>query len=760
MYIVYRLLAFAGILVPILSTHAQDLNWKAQPNRTALFVENQGQFVTDRYAATEIRYGAEEGSTLILFRDNGWTWRLKDSYLEDVPLEELSLLPPSIYSGATMLNDPERKQRRVTQIIDIDITLRGANPNARPVGREKSEAWYNYATESGPALNKVPTWEVLYYEDIYPGIDLEFRFHPDEGIKYNFFIDAGADPAQIAMEVEGANALSLHDDAKMLLVDTDLWEVSERIPGSWYSDGHTGIVDVRYKLENNILRFDLGNYNAVHPVTIDPWTVFPTLPADNRVFDIAKNCDGDIWIYGGSPPYRVQRYTNAGTLVWTAVTGVSQWYGHLEIDPTNNAYITQGWPPQTAKFSPAGANLFTNNTGGNYEYWRLQYNPNNGQMVVIGGYFNGKISNVNMTTGAVTGTANISAVEVRGMVLAPNGNYYILGQANNLIAITAGFAPIFSIPAYPFTYNSPTYANGPNTTAGQNIVAADANFLYTTDGAVLQQRNLATGAVLNSVAVPFGVFESNAGLDIDTCGNVYVGSQNGVYKFNSALTQQAFVATPGVVYDVLVGFGGEVLVAGNGFLASVDMAACPACLVLPVERIQLQAQPAAQHVELAWTFEGDIGVAEFRVERSRDFAATEPVATRDGAGQLQGSLQARDRAPLTGRSYYRVAYTDLNGASGHSDWVAVDYFPAHAPEMLLYPQPANDAVEIALSVEAQQDVALTLTDMAGRIVRRQKAGLQNGTNRLQLDLQGLPAGMYMLRLRGARFARTARLIVE
>jgi hypothetical protein len=96
-------------------------------------------------------------------------------------------------------------------------------------------------------------------------------------------------------------------------------------------------------------------------------------------------------------------------------------------------------------------------------------------------------------------------------------------------------------------------------------------FIFVHRGNQLQKRNFSTGAILQTVAIPGGTFTGGfggnvvgcSGIDIDNCGNVFVGSTNGVYRFDQNLVQQASFATNFNVYDVEVNSGGEVIAGGS-----------------------------------------------------------------------------------------------------------------------------------------------------------------------------------------------------
>jgi gliding motility-associated-like protein len=124
-------------------------------------------------------------------------------------------------------------------------------------------------------------------------------------------------------------------------------------------------------------------------------------------------------------------------------------------------------------------------------------------------------------------------------------------------------------------------------------IRANRYFVYTANGTNIEKRSLFTGAVIVTAAIPGGLDSvsiglhspCNSGIDIDSCGNVYVGSSGAVIKYDANLNLLSSVALPFRVYDVKVSYNGNVIVAGAtgnnthinriGYVQSINMSACP-----------------------------------------------------------------------------------------------------------------------------------------------------------------------------------------
>lgn len=171
---------------------------------------------------------------------------------------------------------------------------------------------------------------------------------------------------------------------------------------------------------------------------------------------------------------------------------------------------------------------------------------------------------------------------------------------------------------------------------------------------------------------------------------------------------------------------------------------------LPIELLSFTAQAQGTQVDLEWSTASEKNNDYFTVERSADAVAFEPVLRVAGAGNSQQLLQYRDadRDPMTGLSYYRLRQTDYDGTSQVSDAVPV-FFSRTADMTVLY---ATDA--LYLQHGFAEGSRLDILDPTGRLVRSaaiDHAGL------MQLPMEGLAHGSYVLRLTDGRHVATTQL---
>lgn len=426
-------------------------------------------------------------------------------------------------------------------------------------------------------------------------------------------------------------------------------------------------------------------------------------------------------------------------------------------DDLGNTYIIEGCcNGNRQKLNPAGVVQWTVSNGV-YEFWRLAFSCDFSKLTLANAYSGGGIAPtqslnaVNLTTGALTGGTTISASEPRSLTGSPSGNFYaVTSVGNEVIARTSTYAPIYSVGSgYALLYNGPLYSNGTNTTQGQNGIAVYSTFIYTSNGTTLMKRDIATGTLLISAAIPGGVAEQNSGVTVDNCGNVFAGSSNGnVYQYDVNLNPVSSFAAGAAVYDVSVNGTGQVLSAGNGFLASQVSpctAVCPTCVILPAGLTAWDVMAQDQSVAMHWTVAQADDYETYTVERSGDgshFVALQTV----NASSLNYDLL--DRAPLVGDSWYRLSMRDRAGLLSYGPARHVYMGTAEAQALVLYPNPTGDRLHVQFPDGKQPSGILEIYDAQGKLLHAQTLDATAWPTEVALDVKHLPAGIYTLRVTG------------
>lgn len=200
-----------------------------------------------------------------------------------------------------------RSPAHVPEVVDaaaVRMRWLGGSRAAELHGRHRLPSVSNYLVGSDPAgwRRGVPHYAAVRYEDIYPGIDLEFR---DDGgaLEYDFLLEPGADPGAIRLRFDGADAIRL-DDGRDLVVEAGPHVLRQRAPVVYQErPGAPALpVDGRFLVAaDGEVTFALGAHDATLPLVIDPKIVYSTYLGrsdHDQATDIAEDGTGSVYVSG------------------------------------------------------------------------------------------------------------------------------------------------------------------------------------------------------------------------------------------------------------------------------------------------------------------------------------------------------------------------------------------------------------------------------------------------------------------------------
>lgn len=179
---------------------------------------------------------------------------------------------------------PEKKQKsseKETRPSDdtssraaaVWMRLDGADPNSRSEGLEELTGKTNYirgGKQAAQSRTNIPTYRSIRMADVYPGIDVVWKGIAADKLQYDFVVKPNADPGRIAWKVEGAESVSINDDGD-LLIATPLGTIRQQKPYSYQEiEGVKTEVASRFTLDNDLVGFQVDNYNPAHTLVIDP----------------------------------------------------------------------------------------------------------------------------------------------------------------------------------------------------------------------------------------------------------------------------------------------------------------------------------------------------------------------------------------------------------------------------------------------------------------------------------------------------------
>ena len=114
---------------------------------------------------------------------------------------------------------------------------------------------------------------------------------------------------------------------------------------------------------------------------------------------------------------------------------------------------------------------------------------------------------------------------------------------------------------------------------------------------------------------------------------------------------------------------------------------------------------------------------------------------------------------------YTVSLIVSNGCTSDTimDTVAVTIVGIDDPQAGLFqisPNPSQGAVEVAADFKSAQNVVLEVWGMDGRLLNRYDWEVASGNNRLNLNLEDLTNGTYLIKMKTDEFEKTHRLLIH
>ena len=317
------------------------------------------------------------------------------------------------------------------EILSTVTKLVDANESVIAQGEGILPHHNNYFIGNNPDkwYTEVPNYKAVYYNNIYPGIDLKF-YSAINSLKYDFIVSPGADPSIIQIQYKGIENLFLTPTGD-IQIDTNFGSIYEKKPFIFQEiNGIKKEIIGQYKIiEPEIFGFTIDeNYNSEFPLVIDPTLVYSTYLGGTD-YDIGREIDvdssGDAYIVGETasndfPTQNPHQGTYMGltdafvtklappgnSLIFsTYFGGTSHDYGSgIDVDSSGIAYITgttysSDFPTANplypnlhgiqdafvAKFSSTGTLMYSTYLGGSGWEWGIDIAvENNGVSYTIG----------------------------------------------------------------------------------------------------------------------------------------------------------------------------------------------------------------------------------------------------------------------------------------------------------------------------------------------------------------------------------------
>lgn len=271
---------FAAFLLPAFAAIAQSYN-------NIEFIENKGQW------DSRVQYKGEVSNGSFFIRSGGFT------VLQHDPVDFANVA--KFFHG----QNPDggavtSKDKIVLRSHAYHVDFLGASGTIKTVPEKIIQTYNNYiiGNDQSKWINSCRIFQAVTLQNVYPNIDV--RYYTDNNfLKYDIIVKPGGDVSKIALRYDGTDKVQVKN--KQLVMSTSVGELKESSPYTYQAD-ITGKKEIRckYVVKDNVVRFDVDNYNPSETLIIDPFVIFCSFAgstADNWGFTATYGPDGSM--FGG-----------------------------------------------------------------------------------------------------------------------------------------------------------------------------------------------------------------------------------------------------------------------------------------------------------------------------------------------------------------------------------------------------------------------------------------------------------------------------
>lgn len=273
-------LLFSVLLILVGLTGALPLYGQVSSSQHAKEVAERSLKTQARKFAFERNMGQMEGDFLFLARD--------------------------VQADYFFLKDEVRttvKNAAGNQALSYGMRFVNALTGTRPHGIGRAEEQVGQLNHlQGEQLQEIPQHNMLRYPNLWNKIYALFDNSP-EGLKYDFIVQPGGNPADVQLEMYGVSNLKVTPEGELSFA-TPLGTLVKGKPFTYQNiNGKQVEVSAAYKIEGNRISFEIGAYDKNHQLVIDPVALkWATVLGGNTTFGVkAAHLDaasGNLYLTG------------------------------------------------------------------------------------------------------------------------------------------------------------------------------------------------------------------------------------------------------------------------------------------------------------------------------------------------------------------------------------------------------------------------------------------------------------------------------
>jgi len=193
------------------------------------------------------------------------------------------------------------------------------------------------------------------------------------------------------------------------------------------------------------------------------------------------------------------------------------------------------------------------------------------------------------------------------------------------------------------------------------------------------------------------------------------------------------------------------LSAGCGMYASdtINIIYDPTCTILANTLTSFTGNIRNEITQLNWTTNANDNTEYFDVLRSADgihFVEVSRIETRPSGSSVGRYSFTEDISSLqTPFVFYKLKIRINAKVTIYSSVLRLN-LPVHKGDALLFPNPANDVVQLAMSSDKRQDLKVAVYNFSGMLIEMKMFSLKQGSNVFTMETDKWQPGSYIVQL--------------
>lgn len=184
----------------------------------------------------------------------------------------------------------------------------------------------------------------------------------------------------------------------------------------------------------------------------------------------------------------------------------------------------------------------------------------------------------------------------------------------------------------------------------------------------------------------------------------------------------------------------------NGFsqfgVAAADL------ILLPIELIELRAEPDTDHIDVAWVVAAEIDLSHYELERSEDgidFVQVDQQTALGVQNHMQEYHYEDQDVRFNQTYYYRLRSVNTDGTNNLSPIVTArleSNSDQLADQINIFPNPGNGKYFLNFNINQNKSLHLSVTDAVGKLLEQDTKLVPAGNSLYSIDLTQHAGGIY------------------